>query len=225
MKTIIVGLAVIATATVIPATNVQADTADVGLRQTIEAPVSKLSFQDRSGNDIAAPRLNFPLRTARYVCQKDATAPSTVLGTDAQKLFASIPDRSASGWDISIAPTNGVENGWHGSSNNVMRISDGTNEGCGEGPDSASKGGLLSVDTSDMQVSDACDWGCADPIFMRRGPSTDYAHTPSVSLYASATPHVGWEGTLSNIRLRQTIPAGQAADDYVLPLTVTLTEL
>ena len=59
-----------------------------------------------------------------------------------------------------------------------------------------------------------------------KGASTTFSGTSPVTLMsASATASKIWAGYITNTSLAQTIPAGQAAGTYVLPMVQTITAL
>lgn len=205
-----------------------ADSATVDVSQRLAEPISRITFQDANGTDIVSPLLHFPLRTASFICQDSSSGGKTFLSTERQKLAISVPDRASNGWDVSLAPTNGVAAGWTNSDNpTALAINDPNQGGCkSSDPLSGSFGGLMKIDPSDLTADGVCSQGCIDATTSpTKGAATDFAQTQSASLFHSDQPHIGWEGTLTGVSLSQTIPAGTPSGDYSLPLTLTLTEL
>jgi len=226
-KSIMTGLALIFGVVSLVIPTAHAESTNVGLYQYMEDPIAKIFFTNSQGQLIDNPQIQFPMKTTRYQCQRPtADDPGPDLGNQYQKLHISVPDRVVNGWNVSIAPTNGTEAGWVGESGNTFAINDPTDGGCGRSSDRSGFGGLLTIDTSEMTASGECSTGCTSsadsPI---KGNTHNFYQLQDISLYRSDMPHVGWDGTLDSVRLKQTIPAAVPADSYSLPMTLTLTEL
>ena len=133
-----------------------------------------------------------------------------VFGNNDNRIYAENPGAADNGWTLTLnvaTPGTGV---WSAGGGKQYKYNGTTNEG------------VLRIDPSGGTVTPVI--GAAAGI--TKGTSTSFSGTSPVTLMsASATASKVWAGYITNTSLAQTIPAGQAAGTYVLPMVQTITAL
>lgn len=182
-------------------------------------PVLAADIVDSGGSSVASPSIAMGSTSFKFDCQ---TANGT-LGTSSERIrisnFTSNP-----AWTLSIAATSGATGKWTtGSLDYDFNDSAGTPAGCGDGADSDSLAGQMSINPSAATLT--AQSGCTTT-GLTRGSNAAFAEgvTNSITLSsASASALVGCYWDLTNISVSQNIPREQAEGSYSISMTLTIT--
>lgn len=195
---------------VIPATVFGASNSNV--TQAISAGTLSTDILDASRVPVASPAVAMSAANFSFNCQ---TVTGT-LGSAAQRLYVINPSAASTSWALSIAATGGATTKWQntGSTKNYA-YNDATGSGC--------TNGQLTIDPSVATVTADCTSGACTGATITKGTSTAMsAATPVTLMSGNATANV-WRGYLTGIGLSQKIPGEQAADNYTINMTLTVT--
>ncbi len=151
----------------------------------------------------------------------DCSVTSGYLGTDSQRIrVANLSGTSA--WTLSIAATGGAAGLWvNGGNSQQYDYNDPS--GCSDGPDADTKAGKLQILPTAASITPQS--GCATTnIALGSSQTFDETVADSVTI-ASATSGapLNCYFDITNVELRQTIPAAQPSADYTIDLTLTVT--
>ena len=231
MRKLILGMAVLASTlamTVTPAKAAEVLTLNnFNLTQTVEDPPIRLFVRGPDGKPVNDLSVAFPLRTSSVTCLVYGDgAPAGILGTENQPVLISIP-KTYDGWTLTVRSMDGVWTG--GDSRNLINIDDATNNGCSRrqnSPANSGQGGLLYLDPTNIKVHSDCVYDCQNnsPIVSPVGDFQNW-NGKDVTVLSSSVANAGWQGTISGIRLVQTMPANLKPDNYTLPMLLCLEAL
>ncbi len=141
------------------------------------------------------------------------------LGTSAQKIF--IQSDGTTRWQVSIAATNGPTALWQNAGNNKFYDFNDATSSAGDGGDSDTYGGQLSISPSGSTLTAGS--GCTTTGLTRGSDSAFVEGSVNSILLLSATSQLnGCNWSLTNIGMSQIIPNEQAIDTYGLSLTFTI---
>lgn len=198
------------------------------LSQTVEDPPLKLYFRQPDGTPDNNYTVGFELRSSSLECLGPSNgAPSGVIGTDAEPIFVSVP-QSVENWSLAVRTS---DKAWVGlNPNHTISIDDKTDGGCSRNPannpSDTRPGGLLSVVPGNIKLKSTCAYDCSDnPIITANESNFAISDGDTIPVTYSVTPNAGWQGTISGIRLIQTMPANLSPDSYTLPMLICLLAL
>ena len=209
MRALVVALFAVAVL-VVPATVFGASTSDV--TQQITAGTLTADILDASRVAVASPSVALSAANFSFSCQ---TVTGT-LGSNTQRLYVINPSAASTSWALSIAATGGAGAKWQnaGSTKNY-EYNNATTAGCANGQ--------LTIDPSVATVTADCTSGACTGATITKGGSTAMtSSTPVTLMSGNATANV-WRGYLTGIGLSQKIPGEQAADNYTINMTLTVT--
>lgn len=172
---------------------------------------------DAGGASVASPA--FALSSLGYPFQCSESIGT--LGTSSQKIRISNMTGTST-WTTSIAATDGATGLWrNGGNTQQFDYNDGTSSGCGDGGDADTVSGKLRIEPSGATITPQV--GCATTN-INLGSNQDFAQgtTDAITLVSAASGAATscyWD--ITNINLRQTVPASQPADSYNLNFTIT----
>lgn len=202
------------------------------------APSSDLSQQIGSGTlttDIRdatrTPLANasFPMSPIgfAFTCMNAGSSSTGTLGSNTQRIYIDNPDSADTGWVLTIAATNGPTALWSDlGATKTYDFNDPTSSGCNDGADADSVAGQLTIDPSIATLNTDCTSCTNSNISLGSESSFVQGTTNSVTLLsaASASDDIGrWY--LTGIGVKQTVPSEQAAGDYTINLTLTVTAM
>lgn len=174
---------------------------------------------DGVGASVPSPSVGFTNMSLMYTCAES----TATLGTSTQRIRVSNMTAN-SNWALSIAPTAGPSALWNNVANTEhfdYNESAGTPVGCTDGADADTYAGKLRVEPSTATM--ASQSGCTTT-GLTAGTNQDYSEgiVDSITLLSGvgANTECYWE--LTNVPLRQMIPAEQTPESYTLGLTLTL---
>jgi hypothetical protein len=174
---------------------------------------------DAAGTSVTNP--NYSLNAVGYLF--DCAESTGTVGSSTQKIRVSNMTGSAS-WTTSVAATDGATALWRNGGNTLQfdfNDGGGSPAGCADAADSDSKAGRLRLEPSAATVTPAP--GCAlTNISLGADQSYSEGTIDAITLAsasAGANAECYWD--LTNVNMRQTIPAEQPVDSYLLNLTVT----
>lgn len=176
---------------------------------------------DASGNSVASPAFNMSSTSYLFTCDTTTTS----IGTSAQRIEISNFTGTAS-WTTTIAATNGSTAVWsNGTDTYDFNDPSGTPGGCADGGDTDTVGGQLSLDPS-VAVSTPRT-GCSNTgITLGSSAAFDEGTTDAITLAsASSSAETSCSWQLTGIDTSQNIPADQAAGNYSINLTITVTAI
>lgn len=183
-----------------------ATTANSKLSQTINPGVLSTDIRDSTNSVVNNPTFAMGATTV----SSSLRFAGGVFGNNDNRIYVENPGAADNGWTLTlnvVTPGTGV---WSAGGGKQYKYNGTTNEG------------VLRIDPSSGTVTPVI--GAAAGI--TKGTSTSFSGTSPVTLMsASATASKIWAGYITNTPLVQTIPAGQAAGTYVLPMVQTITAL
>ena len=183
-----------------------ATTANSKLSQTINPGVLSTDIRDSTNSVVNNPTFAMGATTV----SSSLGSGTGVFGDNDNRIYAENPGAADNGWTLTLnvaTPGTGV---WSAGGGKQYKYNGTINEG------------RLTVNPSGGTVTPVI--GAAAGI--TKGTSTTFSGTSPVTLMsASATASKVWAGYITNTSLAQTIPAGQAAGTYVLPMVQTITAL
>jgi hypothetical protein len=195
------------------------------LTQTIGAGTLVTDIRDQNGASVASPSVTMSAVPFPFECLTAGAAPTGNLGTNTQRLYVDNPGAANNGWTLTLAATAGASALWqNGSSTQNYDFNDPTTGGCDDGADGDSVAGQLSVDPSSGTAVLTAESGTNGNITQGAASAFSQGATDSITLLnaaAGSDDYGRWY--LTDVGLRQTIPAEQAADSYSLNLTLTVT--
>lgn len=183
-----------------------ATTASSKLSQTINPGVLSTDIRNSSNVVVNNPTFSMAAKTVSF-SQQTSTG---TFGDNQNRIYVENPGAADNGWTLTLnvaTPGTGV---WSAGGGKQYKYNGTINEG------------RLTVNPAGGTVTPVI--GAAAGI--TKGASTTFSGTSPVTLMsASATASKVWAGYITNTSLAQTIPAGQAAGTYVLPMVQTITAL
>ncbi len=195
--------------------------------EVITAPPSEVDMSIVDSSGVAIPSHSAALSTALMLTQcQTATGYLTSSTTARIRTFQTGPPV---GWTVSIAPTDGPLAKWTRSDNSAFydfNDPSGSPAGCNSGSDGDGLAGQLTILQDEVLLSylattsDGQD--CLTGAF--RGPNTSAfsSTTTAVTLISvSASAPTNCRRDYYNVKMSQTIPAGQREGQYTLDLTMT----
>jgi len=198
------------------------------LNQNINAGTLVTDIRDASRVTVASPAVAFSAATFSFDCLSGGSRPSGTFGTNTERIYVDNPDGADNGWNLTLAATGGATDDWNDGGSNVYDFNDpgGAPAGCGDGGDTDSDIGQLSVDPSVGTLNTDCGSCATSNITLGSSSAYDEGTTDSVTLLsaAAASDDIGrWY--LTDVDMDQTIPAEQPATSYTLNMTLTVTAL
>jgi len=199
-----------------------AQTDSTDLSQDINAGTLAAEILDNTRATVASPSVTMSATTASFDCE---TSTGT-LGVNTERLYASNPGASNSGFTLDLAATGGATDTWSDGSNDYdfNEPGDCTDDGAS---DTDSLAGQLSVDPSSTTATLTTDCTSCTTTGVTQGSASafDEGTLDSINLLnAGETSDDVWRAYLTDIALSQSIPAEQpAGTDYNLNLTMTIT--
>lgn len=174
---------------------------------------------DSGGSPVANPSYAMNAKTVSFSCES-ATG---TFGASDQRIRVS-NGGTAEDWNLSLAATGGTTDFWDGTSGNYdYNDNGGAPAGCGDGADSDSLAGQLTVDPSAGTVTPQD--GCTTT-GISKGSSTAYLEgtTDEVTVLSGTTSsdtNCYWD--FAGIGLDQLVPESQPSDTTSINMTLTLT--
>lgn len=170
---------------------------------------------DADGNAVASPGIAFP---AKAFSMNYQTSTAT-LGTSGERMRVTNPSGTTHTWTLNVGATNGATAVWSDGSNHYD-FNDATANG-GDGADTDSIGGQMTVDPSAATVSGAGGTSTAN---VSKGTSDSFVEgtTDSIDLMSAASGAASpgqWD--LTGTTLSQAVPGAQAVGSYTLEITLT----
>jgi hypothetical protein len=199
------------------------------LNQTINAGTLVTDIRDDSRVTVASPAVAFSATTFSFDCLSGASRPTGTFGTNTERIYVDNPGAANNGWNLTLAATGGATDSWdNGGVTESYDFNDpgGAPAGCGDGGDTDSLAGQLSVDPSVASLTADCTTCTTSNITLGSSSAYNEGTTDSVTLLsaAAASDDTGrWYVT--GIDLDQTIPAEQPNDSYSINMTLTVTAL
>lgn len=199
------------------------------LDQTINAGTLVTDIRDASRVPVGSPAVAFSATTFSFDCLSGGSRPTGTFGTGTERIYVDNPGAANNGWDLTLAATGGATDSW----DNVgvtqqydFNDPGGAPAGCGDGGDTDSFIGQLSVDPSVGSLTADCGSCNTSNISLGSPSAYDEGTTDSITLLnaAAASDDIGrWY--LTGVGMAQTIPAEQPNDSYSINMTLTVTSL
>lgn len=187
--------------------------------QTINAGTLAVDIVDGSYASVGSPSVAMNAATFSFSCQSS----TGTLGTATQQIYVVNPDAADNGWVVSIAAS-GPTAFWDGAAAD-FDFNDPTTSGCGDGADTDSLIGQMTIDASGGTLATG---GCSSCVTtnITKGSSNAFSEGPVNSITvltgAAGSDDIG-DWTLQGVSLSQTIPAEQpAASDYDINMTLSV---
>ncbi len=174
---------------------------------------------DSSGDDVSSPNLGLSSVGFLYGCGSS----SGVIGESSQRIRVS-NTTSSPGWSLSIAASGSQSALWANGGNTIQYdYNDPTSSGCGDGADSDSKAGMMSINADIGTLSPQS--GCSSANITKGSLSSFSEGSVDAITLLNASPSANtscyWD--LTGVGLEQIIPAEQASETYNINLTITIT--
>ena len=184
----------------------------------LDSGVLAADMVDASGASVPTPSMAFSSKPFDFGCQ-NVTA---TFGVSSQKIRVSNTTISP-GWDLSIAATDGPNSTWSNGGLANYDFNDPTTAGCGDGGDTDTFAGQLSINPSVGTLTPQS--GCTNS-GVSLGTANAFSEGSVSSILiaagsASAGTNCYWD--ITGLSVTQTIPAEQASGTYTLGLTLTIT--
>ncbi len=195
------------------------------LTQSITGGTLSTDILDASRVAVASPSAALSAKTFSFNCQSGGSASTGTLGSNVERLYVMNPDGADNGWTLTIAATGGATTRWaNGGSSQFFDFNDPTTSGCTDGADADSSGGQLTIDPSVGTLTADCTTCTTTNVSKGSSASFSQGATDSITLLNAANISDDiWRGYLTGATLSQTIPGEQAADSYIINLTLTST--
>lgn len=193
------------------------------LTQVINAATLTTDIRDASLVSVTNPTFALTPINYSFSCQ---TSTGT-MGSSSQRIYVDNPDVADDGWTLTVAATDGTTAAWSNAGDTEeFDFNDPTTAGCGDGADSDSVAGQLTINANAGTLTTDC--GSCSTTGITKGTSTAFSEgsTDSITLLSAASnsDDIGrWY--LTGVGLSQTIPAEQLSDNYSINLTATVTSL
>ena len=174
---------------------------------------------DGNGDVVASPAVDMSPGSVQITHQ----VIGGILGTATQKIRIN-NSTAGSSWNMTMAATAGSNSFWDGATADYD-FNDPTPLGFDGGSDADSLGGQLTVDPTIGSITPQP--GCANTgLTLGSAGSFNQSVTDNITLLtAGGTTPTNCYWDLTGIGLSQTIPAGQMAQSYGLPMTLTVTAM
>jgi hypothetical protein len=188
-------------------------------QQTITAGTLSVDIVDGSFDTVASPAVALSSTGFSFSCQ---TTTGT-FGTGTQQIYMQNPDAADSGFTVSLAASSPTSV-WD-SAGTDFDFNDPTSSGCGDGADTDTLSGQMTIDPSGATLA-AGNCASCDTTGVTLGSSTAFSEgaTDSITLVTAAAgaDDIG-DWTVQGIDVSQTIPAEQpAATDYDIDMTLSI---
>lgn len=176
---------------------------------------------DATGASVANPSVAFASLVTSFTCQ----ANTATLGTASQKFRISNGTANEL-WTLSIAATGGVTANWSNGSTGQFDYNDsgGSPVGCGDGGDTDSLPGQLSVDASGSTITTLQHDCSVSGISKGSLAAFSQGVTDAVTLAntsSSAIKNCDYE--MTTVNLSQQVPAERPTGNYSINMTITVT--
>lgn len=176
---------------------------DTTLHQSISG-VLDVAIVDGSGDVVSSPSINF----SPLAFSMSEQASNGTLGSASERLRVTNPT-STSTWSLSIAATGGSSAKWTGPTKDYdFNNSDSSKGQLTVSPGAGTIAGVMGTSTSGVSLGSAASFesGATDSVTL-------------MSASGSAASPGQWD--LTGVGLSQTVPGGQAAENYSISMTVT----
>lgn len=168
---------------------------------------------------VASPSVVFSPATFSFSCGST----TGTLGTTSEQIYVQNPDAADNGWSVSIAASSTTA--FWDSAGTDMDFNDPTTSGCGDGGDTDTLKGQLTVNPSGGTIAVGNCASCVTTNVTAGSSSAfDEGSTNSITLLtgSAASDDIG-DWTMQGVALTQTIPAEQpAASDYNMDMVLTI---
>ena len=174
-----------------------------------------VSIRDESGGLVTSPSVSFG---SGIVASTSAQVASGTLGSDSEKIVVT-NGTTNSAWQLTLSAEMAGST-WSSFTTNADPF-DFNDSGTGDGTDTDTVPGRLTVDPSTMAISPST--GCSNTA-LTRGTSVTFLEgvtDTATLLSAGATADNGCSWDITNISVSQWIPPRQTAGDYHLTMTIT----
>lgn len=182
-------------------------------------PPGTLSADIVTAAGVSVPTPNFTMNTTAY--PYDCAVASGNMGTDSQRLRISNMTSNAT-WSLSIAATGGATTLWSNGGNTQSYDYNDT-AGCSDGPDNDTKAGKLQIlpSAASLNAQSGCN---TSNVSLGSNQTFSEGSVDAITLASAASAaNTGCYWDLTNVELRQTIPASQPTGSYNIDLTITAT--
>jgi hypothetical protein len=207
---------------VVEADGTPLSTYDVYPQITTGNGVLAVDIVDATQTPVASP--SYAMSPTSYLFTCDPT--TTTVGTTAQRIEVSNFTATAS-WSVSIAATAGNTATWNDGGTNNYDFNDpaGTPAGCGDGGDTDSIAGQLTLDPSVGTSTPRA--GCTNTgISLGSSAGFNEATVDAITLIsASSSAQLSCSWELTDVDATQRIPSDQASGTYTINLTLTATAI
>lgn len=220
-------LAAAFTVVVLASSNVTFAANNSTFSQVINAGTLSTDILDSSRVAVGSPAVSMSAVNFSFSCQSGGSASTGTFGTNNERIYVSNPDAADSGWNLTIAATDGATARWENVGDTQhIDFNDPTTGGCTDSGDADSSSGQLSLDPSVGTLTADC-LSCANTnISLGSSASFSEGVTDSLTLLAAAAGSDDvWRGYLTDVDVSQTIPAETPVDTYTVNLTLTATAL
>ena len=217
-------LLVLATLALHPLTSSAASNSD--FTQTINAGTLVTDIRDNTGASVTSPSVAFGAASAAFSCLTGGARPQATFGTNTERIYVDNPNDVAQ-WSLTIAASSNTDVWENAGATATYDFNDPDGSGdCTDGADADSVAGQLFVDPTGATITADCSGGFCDTDGVTTGSSSaTYAQgtTDNITLMqADNTSDAFGRWYLTGVDMRQSIPAGQVADDYTLNLVLTI---
>ncbi len=186
---------------------------------TINPGTLAVDIVNGSFTTVASPSVVFSAATFSFSC----SSTTGTLGTSSEQIYVTNPDAADAGWVVSIAGS--ATTAFWNSAGTDMDFNDATSSGCGDGADTDTLKGQLTVNPSGGTIAVGNCASCSTTS-VTAGSSSAFVEgtTDSITVLtgASGSDDIG-DWTLQGVALTQTIPAEQpAASDYNIDMVLSI---
>lgn len=192
------------------------------LSQTINAGTLAVDIVDAGYTPVGSPAVTLSAEDFSFACGSS----SGTLGTATEQIYVKNPDAADGGWSLTIAAS--VPTAFWDGAGDDYDFNDGDTAGCGDGADTDSLIGQMTIDASGGTLDvGACSECVITNVTKGSSSSFEEDSTDSITLLtgAIASDDIG-DWTLEGVSITQTLPPElPAANDYSLGLTVTVAAL
>ena len=195
--------------------------------QTINAGTLVTDIRDNTGASVANPSVAFGAVSAAFSCLTGGARPQATFGTNTERIYVDNPN-DVTQWDLTLAAASNTDVWENGGATATYDYNDPDAGGdCTDGvTDADGVAGQLFVDPTVGTVTADCTGGfCGTTGVTEGSTAATYAEgtVDDITLMQAdntSDPFGRWY--ITGIDMRQSIPAGQAADNYTINLVLTV---
>lgn len=200
---------------------------DSDFTQTINAGTLAVDIKDDSRVSVANPSVAMSAVTTSFDCQYVGNgASSGTFGSNLERIYVTNPGAANNGWTLTVAATGGATDTWTDGGTNEYDFNDatGTNPGCGDGADTDSVAGQMSLDPTAGSITTDCSSCTNTAVTSGSSDSFEEGSTDDITLInAGSGSDDVYRGYLTGVDVDQTIPPETPAASYTVNLTLTAT--